>query len=206
MPGYNPELPGYDYNPARARELLAEAGYPGGRGLPPLELWSSVVAPTALAEHEAIKRDLQHVGITVDLHTAQSWKQFTELLGKRPGAMYRYAWHADFPDPDNFLYTLFHSQSANNYANYNNPAVDQLLEQARREVDDLQRLQLYRQAEQLIMADAPTINLVYVAFEHLFQPYVHGIELNALGVWHIPMEKIWLDTAHGAFPRAAKSE
>jgi peptide/nickel transport system substrate-binding protein/oligopeptide transport system substrate-binding protein len=118
--------------------------------------------------------------------------------------MYRYAWYADFPDPDNFLFTLFHSQSANNYANYKNPEVDRLLEQARREIDYLKRLQLYRQIEALIMADAPSVNLVYYTFEHLFQPYVKGIELNALGERFIPMKKIWLDTAHAAFPKPTK--
>ncbi|HEY7492172.1 MAG TPA: ABC transporter substrate-binding protein, partial [Candidatus Tectomicrobia bacterium] len=196
MPGYNPDLPGYEHNLRRARQLLAEAGYPEGKGLPPLELWSSVVSPEARAEHEAVRRDLLHIGITVELRTAESWKHFkAEILGKRPRALYRSAWYADFPDPDNFLFPLFHSQSANNYANYSNPEVDRLLEQAQREVDELKRLQLYRQAEALIMADAPTVNLVYYTFEHLFQPYVRGIELNALGERHIPMKKIWLDKA-----------
>jgi ABC-type transport system substrate-binding protein len=197
---------GYEYNPTRARALLTAAGYPDGRGFPPLELWSSVVAPTALAEHEAIRRDLQEIGIPVELHTTENWKQFTDILGKRPRAMYRYAWYADLPDPDNFLFTLFHSQSVKNFGHYNNPEVDRLLEQARREVDDFKRLQLYRQAETLIMTDAPTVNLVYYTVEQLFQLYVNGIELNALGERHVPMKKIWLDKAHYAFPKTAKSE
>lgn len=207
MPGYNPEVDGYTYDPTRAKRLLKEAGYPDGKNLPTLELWSSVVSPEALAEHKAIQQDLQRLGIAVALHTAESWKQYsTEILGKRPAAMYRYAWYADFPDPDNFLFTLFHSQSTNNYANYKNADVDRLLEQARREIDYLKRLQLYRQIEALIMADAPSVNLVYYTFEHLFQPYVKGIELNALGERFIPMKKIWLDTAHAAFPKPTKPQ
>jgi peptide/nickel transport system substrate-binding protein/oligopeptide transport system substrate-binding protein len=207
MPGYHPELPGYTYNPQRARELLAEAGYPGGQGLPKLELWSSVVSPEARAEHEAIQRDLQQVGLTVETHTAENWEHYkTGVLGQRPQALYRYAWYADFPDPDNFLFVLFHSQSANNFASYNNPEVDRLLEQARGENDYLQRLQMYRRAEELIMADAPTVNLLYYTFEHLFQPYVRGIELNALGEPYIPMKKIWLDTTHHAFSPTTKSQ
>jgi oligopeptide transport system substrate-binding protein len=147
-----------------------------------------------LQEHELIKRDLERLGIRVELFTAQNWKQYkTEVLGKRPGAMYRTGWFADFPDPDNFLFPLFHSQSTNNYANYSTPAVDHFLEQARSEGDYLKRMQLYRQAEALIMADAPVVNLVYYTFETLFQPYVQGIELNALGERYIPMKKIWLD-------------
>ena len=99
-------------------------------------------------EHEAIKRDLEHLGFKVELITAENWKQYkTEVLGKRPGAIYRTGWVADFPDPDNFLFPLFHSQSTNNYANYSNPAVDRLLEQARSEGDYLKRIELYRETE-----------------------------------------------------------
>jgi len=206
MPGYNPELAGYEYDFLRAQQLLADAGYPHGQGLPTLELWTSAVSPTVLAEHEAIQHDLQRLGISVVLRKAESWKQYTELLGKRPGAMYRYAWFADFPDPDNFLYTLFHSQGPNNFGNYQNPEVDRLLEQVRRENDYLRRIQIYRQAEALIMADAPTVNLVYATFEHLFQPYVRGIELNALGDRYIPMKKIWLDTTRHALSNLAQSQ
>jgi oligopeptide transport system substrate-binding protein len=194
MPGSNPDLAGYTYDLARARQLLADAGYPEGKNLPPLELWTSSTSTAVLQEHELIKRDLERLGIRVELFTAQNWKQYkTEVLGKRPGAMYRTGWFADFPDPDNFLFPLFHSQSTNNYANYSTPAVDHLLEQARSEGDYLKRMQLYRQAEALIMADAPVVNLVYYTFETLFQPYVQGIELNALGERYIPMKKIWLD-------------
>ncbi len=107
--------------------------------------------------------------------------------------MYRYSWYADFPDPDNFLFSLFHSQSPDNYANYSNPEVDRLLEQARSEGDYLKRIQLYRQAEKQIMEDAPVVNMVYYTFETLFQSYVQGIELNALGDRYIPMKKIWFD-------------
>ena len=205
MPGHNPDLPGYDYDLGRAKQLLAAAGYPEGKGLPGLELWSSVASPTAQAEHEAMQRDLQAIGISLALHTTENWQQFNELLGKRPGALYRYAWFADFPDPDNYLFSLFHSRSANNFANYRNPQVDSLLHQAQREIDALKRVQIYRQAEALITADAPTVNLVYYTFERLFQPYVKGIEVNALGERHIPMKKIWLDRAHDAFPRTVQS-
>lgn len=205
MPGHNPDLQGYPYDVLRARQLLAEAGYPAGKGFPPLEIWTSTAARTALLEHEEIKRNLEHLGLAVELKTADSWKHFqTTIVGKRPGALYRYAWFADFPDPDNFLSVLFHSQSPNNYANYKNPEVDQLLEQAQRESNDVKRIQIYRRAEALIVADAPTVNLVYYTLERLFQPYVRGIALNALGEPYIPMKKIWLDTSHHDFPTPAK--
>jgi peptide/nickel transport system substrate-binding protein/oligopeptide transport system substrate-binding protein len=207
MPGSNPDLTGYPYDPARARQLLAEAGYPEGRNLPPLELWTGVTTVAVQQEHETIKQDLERLGIQVELFTAENWKQYkTAVLGKRPGAMYRMSWFADFPDPDNFLFTLFHPQSANNYANYSNPVVNHLLAQARGEGDYLQRMQLYRQAEALIMVDAPVVNLVYYTFETLFQPYVQGVELNALGERYMSMKKIWLDATPGVSPGASKPQ
>jgi len=200
MPGYNPDLVGYPYDLSRARQLLAEAGHPGGKDLPPLELWTSATTATALQEHEAIKRDLEHLGLKVELFRAENWQHYnTAVLGKRPGAMYRYGWFADFPDPDNFLFSLFHSQSSSNYGHYNNPAVDRLLEQARSEGDYLKRIELYRRAEELIMDDAPVVNLVYYTIEPFFQSYVQGVELNALGERYMPMKKIWLD----AIPRVS---
>ena len=207
IPGYNPELAEYDYNPERARQLLAEAGYPGGAGLPPLQLWSSVQSPTAIAENDAIKGDLEYIGMTIELRQAESWSHFTrEILGQQPNAMYRYAWYADFPDPDNFLFVLFNSKSNHNYANYHNLQVDLLLDQAQSENDYLRRLELYRQAEMFIIADVPTVNLVHYSFEHLFQPYVRGVALNALGGSYIPMKKIWLDMTHHAYPKSLKSK
>jgi peptide/nickel transport system substrate-binding protein/oligopeptide transport system substrate-binding protein len=194
MPGYNPDLTGYTYDPARAQQLLAEAGYLEGKELAPLELWTGVTTAAVLQEHETIKQDLERLGIRVELFTAENWKQYrAAVVGKRPGALYRYAWNADFPDPDNFLFPLFHSQGPENHAHYNNPKVDRLLEQARSEGDYLKRIELYRQAEAMIMEDAPVVNLVYYTFTALFQPYVQGIELNALGEPYIPMKKIWLD-------------
>jgi len=205
MPGYNPDQAGYAYDLPRARQLLAKAGYPEGKGLPPLELWTSSKHTAVQQEHETIQRSLEPLGIKVELSTAENWKQFkSEILGKRPGAMYRYSWFADFPDPDNFLFSLFHSQSPGNYAHYSNPAVDHLLERARSEGDYLKRIEMYRQAEALIMADAPIVNLMYYTGEYLFQPYVQGIELNALGSRYMPMKKIWLDATPRLSPDTPK--
>lgn len=205
--GYNPNRQGYPYDPAQARQLLSMAGYPQGNGLPPIELWSVSAQPMALAELKAIQEDLQQVGITVELRNINSWKDYiTHILGKRPGAMCRYAWYADIPDPDNFLFVLFHSQGAYNYANYRNPQVDRLLEEARREPDKQRRIEIYRKAEDLIMQDAPIVPLVHFTFERLFHSYVNGIELSILGRPYIPMKKIWLDTPFEAQTQAVRDK
>jgi peptide/nickel transport system substrate-binding protein/oligopeptide transport system substrate-binding protein len=106
--------------------------------------------------------------------------------------MFRLAWYSDIPDPDNFLYPLLHSQSKTNRTFYRNARVDQLLEEARSETDYLQRIQLYRQVEQIVLQDAPWINQHHRVFEYLYQPYVRGVETSPLGAHYIPMKKIWL--------------
>src|SRR5262249_37250214 len=71
--GYNPKLVGYPYDPARARELLVQAGYPGGRGLPPIAIWSSVKYDDILREHERIRKDLEAVGVRAEFHYQTDW-------------------------------------------------------------------------------------------------------------------------------------
>ena len=193
VPGYNPDLPGYAYDPARARELLAQAGYPGGQGLPSVTFWSSVRDDRLLAEHDLIRRGLQAVGIQVEFTYLTDWPAFSRMLpeGKMPAFLY--AWFADAPDPDNFLSTLFHSRSPRNFTGYANPAVDALLEQARRPAEARQRAALYRRAEQLILDDAPIVPFWHYAYERRFQPYVRNVEVSGLGDPYIPLRKVWLE-------------
>jgi ABC-type transport system substrate-binding protein len=99
--------------------------------------------------------------------------------------------YADIPDPDNFLAPMLHSASPTNYTFYRNPLVDRLLEQARGEVDEAQRLALYREVERIVMDDVPWIAQNYHVFEYLYQPYVQGVEVSLLGNRAIPLKKIW---------------
>ncbi len=191
-PGYNPNLNGYRYDPERARELLARAGYPGGKGLPPLHFWTGATDNAARQEHEAIRRDLAAVGVDFEIHYIGG-PSFFKMLAEGKAPLFRYSWYADVPDPDNFLFKLFHSQSPRNYTFYQNPSVDQLLFQAKQQTELRQRVELYRKAEQMIMDDAPIVPMIFYTYERLFQPYVRSIEVNGLGDPYIPMRKIWLD-------------
>jgi len=193
MLGFNPGLVGYPYNPQRARELIAEAGYPGGRGLPSLTIWSGARQADIVREHALIKKWLAAIGMTADFQYNTDWQAFSKLLdeGKRP--IFLYAWYADVPDPDNFLTKLFHSKSPRNFFGYANPVVDDLLVSARSAGDIQRRVDLYRKAEQLILADAPIVPVFHRAYERLFQPYVRSVEVNGLGDPYIPLRKIWLE-------------
>lgn len=191
--GFNPKLTGYAHDPQKARGLLAEAGYPGGRGLPTIAVWSGAKRDDVVREHEEIKRYLAAVGIAAEIHYLTDWPAFSKLLDEGKLPVFMYGWYADVPDPDNFLFKLFHSRGARNFFGYANPVVDDLLFRARSEQDLLRRVDLYRRAEQLILEDAPLIPVFHHTYERLFQPYVRSVEVNGLGDPYIPLRKVWLE-------------
>ena len=191
--GFNPKLRGFAYDPARARELLIQAGYPEGRGLPPIAIWSSSRSEEMLREHERIRKDLQAVGISPDFQYNPDWPSFAKAMSERKLPVFLRAWYADVPDPENFLAKLFHSRSPWNYMGYASPAVDALLESARGESDVARRVEVYRRAEEMVLEDAPVIPVWHHTYERLFQPYVKGVEVSGLGDAYIPFRKVWLE-------------
>jgi oligopeptide transport system substrate-binding protein len=191
MPGYNPHLRGYSYDPAKAKQLLAEAGYPDGAGFPIVQLWAGQRAESTKAELAAYRRYLAALGVQVDVHFAANWPAYKAMLEEGKLPMFRLMWVADIPDPDNFLLPLLHSASPTNRMFYRNPLVDQLLEQARKESDEARRIALYREVERIVMDDAPWITQHHSVLEYLFQPYVQGVEINLLGRRTMPMKKVW---------------
>jgi oligopeptide transport system substrate-binding protein len=193
MPGYNPQLrtPGYD--PTRARALLKEAGFPEGRGLPAIEIWSAARSERIEKEMLGVKRQLAAVGIPAEVQYETNWPAFSQRLTEGRFSMFVYAWHADVPDPDNFLFKLFHSQSLRNLTRYANPIVDDLLFQARRERDAVRRTEIYRRAEQIIVDEVPVVPVWHYTYERLFQSYVRNVEVNGLGDAYLPLRKVWLE-------------
>jgi oligopeptide transport system substrate-binding protein len=193
MPGYTPENALYDYSPEKARELLAKAEHkhPGRRLA--LTLLSASQSSVAQQELAMVAEDLAAVGIDLQVQYEPDWPTFEARLSDERLQMYRYAWFADIPDPDNFLNILCGSGSRYNFMKYSNPQVDHLLSQALVETEVLKRANLYREAERIILADAPLFPLMYLTFESAFQPYVKGLEISSLGQPYIPLKKIWLD-------------
>ena len=190
--GYNPRLATYGYDVARARELLAQAGYPQGRGLPTLTIWATVKLEP---EHTLVLRDLAAAGVRAEFKYVTDWPQFSRMLAEGRFPIFQYAWFADVPDPDNFLYHLFHSKSPRNYTGYSNPQVDELLSRGRHETDEQRRAELYRQAEQVVMNDAVVIPFFHYTYERVFQTYVKNIQVSGLGDSYIPFRKMWLEPA-----------
>jgi ABC-type transport system substrate-binding protein len=189
--GYAPGRPVAPADRDRAAGLLKEAG--GADRLPPIEIWSAVHTQQAKAELEAISEAWKSLGLTVETRFADDWPQFQRFLTEGRMSVFRYAWYADIPDPDNVLGILFHSKSKYNYMRYANPEVDRLLEQGRAELDPVRRVEIYQQVEARTLADIPIIPLMELSFEQAYQPYVKGVEVSALGAPYVPMRKVWLD-------------
>lgn len=191
--GYDPKFQGQDYNPARAKELLAEAGYPRGRGLGTLEFWSNRKSDEALAEHAALAENLAAIGVKVKFQYQTDWPVFQAAVYKNDFALFRYSWYADTPDPHTFLYQLFHSQSPNNLSRLSDPRIDQLLVTAEGETEYQIRVKHYKQVERQIVDLAPILVLYHPTYTRVFQPYVRGVQVSALGDPYIPMRHVCLD-------------
>jgi peptide/nickel transport system substrate-binding protein/oligopeptide transport system substrate-binding protein len=190
--GFNPKLTGYAYDPARARQLLQDAGYPGGRGLPPIEIWANAKNEPLLREHELVRRALEAVGVRAEFRYQTDWPLYAKKLAAGECPVFLYALFADVPDPETFLGKL-HSRSAQNFFGYANRTVDELLAEAQKEPEAPRRVDLYRRAEQLIVDDAPLLPIFHYTYDRLFQPYVRSVEVSGLGDPYIPFRKIWLD-------------
>ena len=191
--GYNPQLRTSPYAPERSRDLLARAGYPEGRGLPPVAIWSGLKQDEFVRMHTLVQKQLQAVGIRAEIHYETNWGAFSKMLVEGRLPVFLYTWYADVPDPDNFLFKLFQSRSSRNFFGYANPVVDDLLAQARSTHDVQRRVDLYRNVEQLVLDDAPIVPIFHYTYERLFQPYVRSVEVNGLGDPYIPLHKIWIE-------------
>ena len=109
----------------------------------------------------------QTLGVEVEIQQSE-WATFLQdLSGKKFQAFAGLAWQADYPDPQDFLDILFHSDSETNHGGYSNPQLDAILEQARVEGDVSTRLDLYNQAEQMIVDDAAWLPLWYTGDRHV---------------------------------------
>lgn len=180
LPGFSENRPaGHVYDPEKSRRLLAEAGYPGGRGLQPITLFTIPI----YAELGAfIARQMEEVGIPVKVEAMQR-ASLLERIARNQALFFRGSWIADYPDAENYL-SVFYSKNPSppNYTRTKLPAFDQMYEQALQETNDSIRFTLYRRMDQLMIDQAPVIPLWYDMAIHLVQPYVEGFAPNALNL------------------------
>ena len=161
FPAYNPDLNPYPYDPERARQVLQESKYGGDLDNLPrmtLSISGSFGAAVPLGLEVMLQSWEQELGIQVEIQQTE-WATFLQDVNAKRYQMFSLSWGADYPDPENFLDILFHSESEGNRTNYSNSAVDALLEQARVEQDQTARFELYNRIERMILDDAPWVLL-----------------------------------------------
>ena len=188
MPGFAAgSVSGYHYDPARSRQLLREAGFPGGVGLPVFPL-KTIDTYADLAGY--IARQLEEVGIRVQVDITQK-SLLLEETAKSQAIFFRGSWIGDYPDAENYL-SVFYSENPAppNYTRYKNPAYDSLYRLSLPESNDSLRFALYRRMDQLMIRDAPVVPLWYDEVIHLQRPEVNGLEANPLNLLELRHTRI----------------
>lgn len=192
IPGYSPDVKGLEYDPDEARRILAEAGHPGGEGLPPVRICNPSMGPAAQRVLERITADLGAVGIRVEVLPV-SWAELGRMLDDRSAPAFLLAWVADRTDPDAFLRELFETNGSANYFAYSSETVDELLDRGVSERDPQRRAHVYRQAEREILVDAPLIPLYHTVGILAVHDGVRGLEPTPLGLAKAELEKVWFE-------------
>jgi peptide/nickel transport system substrate-binding protein len=181
------KVKGYNYNPQKALQLLKDAGYPNGAGLPAFKL---LTVPLYGDIASYIANELQQIGITINVEVVQK-SLLLEQTAKSEALFFRGSWIADYPDAENFLSVFYGKNPAPpNYTRYNNPAFDRLYEKSLSEKNDSMRYEIYRQADQLMIKDAPVVPLWYDMVIWLVQPYVENFVPNGLNLLELRKVKL----------------
>ncbi len=173
MAGHSPDI-GLPYHPAEARDLLAEAGYPRGQGFPVLEC----LEVTGFKDfYEYLRAQwLENLGIDITW-THVEWERLLDRLsGERPH-MWISGWSADYSDPDSFLRAAGWRATSG----WQNEAYDRLVEEAQGVMDQEGRMRIYRQADRILVDDAPILPLAYGRSHMLVKPWVRKYPISPMG-------------------------
>ncbi|MBM4445659.1 MAG: peptide ABC transporter substrate-binding protein, partial [Chloroflexi bacterium] len=190
MPGYDADLgTEYEFDAAKAQDLLEEAGYPNGEGLPTIKF-----SYNASAGNQVIAEFLQgqmksNLNINVTLDGMES-SAFQALVNAEQHQWAWFGWGADYPDPDNWLPDIFGTGAGNNHTTYSNPDFDALCDEAAQELNNDKRLEKYAEAHAMIVEDLPIVPMFFRERYWLVKPSVKG--LIATGLDHqCPGDLFW---------------
>ncbi len=182
MVGHSPGI-GLPYDPIRARELLAGAGYPGGRGFPPLQ----ALVPEPMAEQARELRAQWGSVLGIDVSWREmAWPRMLEEVRARLPDMFLSGWAADYPDPETFL--AAGSRVLGGHV-WHDETYEQLLGQSQASLDQEERIAILRQADRLLTQQGPMLTLYYLRYGLLIKPWVKRYPLSPLG----PEAPYWQD-------------
>jgi ABC-type transport system substrate-binding protein len=194
MPGYHPQNQKVVDDLSLARNNLRSALGKNPDAMPMLEIVSGSKSAFAKAELNLVREWWAQLGVPIKIKYITDWAEFEAYLRSESVQIYRYAWFADMPDPDSFLYSLFSPDSSVNFMRYQSKDVDRMLLKARRIVNPVERAKMYQQIEALVLESSPMIPLFYLSIDRVYQPTVGGIQPSALGAHTMPLHRVWLKT------------
>ena len=182
MPGFDStRVKGYDYNPKLSAKLLAEAGFPNGKGMPEVTLSTSTTYRDLI---EFIQGELSAIGIKVKVDVAPS-ASLRDLMAKNEVNFFRGSWIADYPDGENYL-SVFYSKNkvpfGPNYTGYFNKEFDRLFEQSYFESDPKKRYELYYKMDNMVMEHSSVVPILYDKVVVLLQNNISGYPINPLSL------------------------
>jgi len=188
LPSFDDEaVPGYNYDVPKAKQLLTEAGYPGGKGLPPIKLLTN---PTYKDIAEYLQKQLAEVGIAVDVEIMQPSLLRDQML-KSKAAFFRGSWIADYPDAESFLSVFYGNVPAPpNYTRFANTTFDSLYVASLKETDEAKRFALYQAMDRIIVEEAPIVPLYYDEVLRFVRKGVTGLEPNAMNLLDLRKVKV----------------
>lgn len=187
MAGFDHIIPyGYSYNPQKAAALLRQAGYPGGKGFPPI----TILTPENYADIvNFIATQLQEIGIPAKIEVMQP-NILKQQMSRSQAVFFRAQWIADYPDAETYL-AFFNSRfpAPPNYTRYNNPAFDALYARSMTQPDSI-RWAMYRQMDSMAIADAPLVPLFYDQLMHFTQNNISGFSSNPMNLIELKYVRI----------------
>ena len=183
FPGYTDDIEGLTFDEEAAKQALAESKYADPATRPRIVVSVSGTGGDIAIDLQVILEMWERtLGVEVEIQQVE-WATYLQDLNRRKFQVFVLGWNADYPDPQDFLDILFHSESENNHTAYANPDVDSILEQARIETDPQMRVALYNEAEQLIIDDAAWVPLWYTGERHLLlKPHIKGYVLSPMTI------------------------
>jgi peptide/nickel transport system substrate-binding protein len=191
MLGYDPDRKGYPYDPAKAKQLLAQAGYPNGFAVQfTTHDRPRVYFPIGIKLAERIQSDLAKVGITAAIDQLE-YPAFLEKTKSHDYSMANSGWVTDNGDPDNFLYEL--AGREDNDCSYSNPEATALMRQAAGERDEAKRAALYKKAEDLVVEDPPFVFLNHGKQTLAIRKNVKNLKLHPTAVTQLEEVEIGSD-------------
>jgi oligopeptide transport system substrate-binding protein len=189
MPWFDQKLiGGYSYNPDKAMQLLAKAGFPGGKGLPPITLTTNA---SYLDLCKFIQSQLGEIGINTKIDVTPP-ATLREMIAQSKVNFFRGSWIADYPDAENYLslfYTPNFCPAGPNYTHFSSASFDKLYDDCINESNDSIRGQKYMQMDRLLIEEAPVIVLYYDEVLRFSQKSISGLGSNPLNLLNLKQVK-----------------